>query len=141
MFRSGWISSSPAPPERGIDPPRIHGLAANPGGTRGGPDADPHRREWAERRGEETDRCRAYHAAWSRSRVRFVPRCGRSVLAYSQIMTTDGANADTVVEEIDEGTLRPRTHKVVRALHRHMRLAEAVQQRALEAFDRGEQNT
>lgn len=56
-------------------------------------------------------------------------------------MTTDRANADTVVEEIDEGTLRPRTHKVVRALHRHMRLAEAVQQRALEAFDRGEQNT
>ncbi|MCJ2184525.1 hypothetical protein MTR62_17775 [Novosphingobium sp. 1949] len=51
------------------------------------------------------------------------------------------ANADTVVDEIHEGTLRPRTHKVVRALHWHMRLVETVQQRALVAFDRGEQNT
>lgn len=53
---------------------------------------------------------------------------------------TDEANADTIIEEIDKGTLRPRTHKVVRAFHRHMHLAETVQQRALEAFDHGAQN-
>ena len=50
-------------------------------------------------------------------------------------------NADSVVEQIDSGALTPRTHKVVRELHRHMPLNEAVQQWILSAFDGGEQST
>lgn len=68
------------------------------------------------------------------------PVCGRSALSYPSSMDATGANADTVVEKIDKGALAPRTHKVVRELHRHMPLTEAVQQRALSIFDRGEQS-
>jgi len=50
------------------------------------------------------------------------------------------ANADTIIGEIDEGALRPTTHRVVRALHQHMLLEAAVQRRALDAFDRDEQD-
>jgi hypothetical protein len=55
-------------------------------------------------------------------------------------MDANGSNADTIVELIDNGVLAPRTHKVVRELHRHMALNEALQQRTLGLFDRGEQS-
>lgn len=48
-------------------------------------------------------------------------------------------NADSVVEQIDRGVLTPRTHKVVRELHRHMPLKEALQRTILSIFDEGEQ--
>lgn len=47
-------------------------------------------------------------------------------------------SADSVIEEIDAGTLRPMTHAVGRALHRHMSLDEHLQKEALAAFDRGD---
>lgn len=66
------------------------------------------------------------------------PHCSRSALSYHSSMDATGANAD-MVAKIDDGVLAPRSQKVVRALHRYMRLSEAVQQRAVSIYDRGEQ--
>jgi hypothetical protein len=55
-------------------------------------------------------------------------------------MTDATTNAETIIEKIDGNVLRPTTHLVVRALHQHMRLDAAVQQRTLGTFDRDEQH-
>lgn len=54
-------------------------------------------------------------------------------------MSAEAVNADTVIDMIDAGRLRPMTLAVVREMHRHMRLDDAVQIEALRAFDRGDQ--
>lgn len=56
-------------------------------------------------------------------------------------MADSSLDADTIIAEIDEGAIRPTTHKVVRALHRHMQSHAEIQRRALETFDRGEQSS
>ncbi|WP_313395486.1 hypothetical protein [Sphingobium yanoikuyae] len=45
-------------------------------------------------------------------------------------------NADSLIEEIDSGTIAPRTWPVIRALHRHMPLISPLQRNILVAFDR-----
>lgn len=54
-------------------------------------------------------------------------------------MVTEATNADVVIDEIDAGLLRPMALKVVRELHKHMRLHDKLQMDALGAFDRGDQ--
>ncbi|WP_221234911.1 hypothetical protein [Sphingomonas aerophila] len=56
-------------------------------------------------------------------------------------MADGSLDADTIIAEIDAGAIRPTTHKVVRALHRHMQLQAEIQRRALDTFDRGEQSS
>ncbi|WP_448537488.1 hypothetical protein [Sphingobium yanoikuyae] len=48
--------------------------------------------------------------------------------------------ADSIIEEIDAGSIHPTTHLVVRALHEHINLADDLQREALAAFDRGDQS-
>ncbi|QHD69244.1 hypothetical protein GS397_20775 [Sphingobium yanoikuyae] len=47
-------------------------------------------------------------------------------------------NADSLIEEIDSGTIAPRTWPVIRALHRHMSQISPLQRNILVAFDRGD---
>ena len=52
-------------------------------------------------------------------------------------MTPAIVNADTVIDEIEAGTLRPTTHAVIRVMHQHMRLEDRLQEDVLASFDRG----
>lgn len=47
------------------------------------------------------------------------------------------ANADSIIQEIDEGAITPMTHSVSRSLFRHIKLAAALQQKVVAAFDDG----